>query len=626
MYRVVRSSVISSILGKQQIMKPAHKKVVGRMFSLQDSLPKLPVPALDATLQKYLKTVRPLVSDEDYKQTQQYVEEFRRDSGPKLQKLLEERAEKEINWLSDWWTNTAYLEWRLPVTIHVSPGIVLPKQNYTTLEGQLRFAAKLVAGVLDYKIMVDEQTLDVEYMGKNPLCMTQFYKILSACRIPGLKKDSWECFPPDEPNSPTHITVIHNNSFFSLEAYGRDNKPLSIDQIYKELQSVMDMSKKPDVPVGILTTENRNTWAKSYNHLIKDKVNKASLENIQRSIFVLCLDEHLPSDMSDERSVAARLMLHGGGSKLNTGNRWFDKTIQFLVGKNGICGLNYEHTTAEGPPVVSLMDHVAAFCKMNQEKGLPAVNIKPVRKLPFNIDDKTLEAIEVATRDIDGQIKDLDLSVHKFTDYGKGFPKSQKLSPDSYIQIAFQLAFYRLYNEPCATYETASLRKYQHGRTDTIRSCSIESLAFCKAMVDPNVSQDQKRELLRKAVNSHKNYVNDAINGQGVDRHLLGLKLAAIKNGMNVPSLHMDTTYSTSVHFKVSTSQVPSKEESVLVFGPVVPDGYGLCYNPQESQIIFGVSAFNNNPETDSIKMGNSVRQSLIDMRDLMAGSLQAKL
>jgi hypothetical protein len=48
-------------------MKPVHKKVVGRMFSLQDSLPKLPVPALDATLQKYLKTVRPLVPDEDYK-------------------------------------------------------------------------------------------------------------------------------------------------------------------------------------------------------------------------------------------------------------------------------------------------------------------------------------------------------------------------------------------------------------------------------------------------------------------------------------------------------------------------------------------------------------------------------
>lgn len=72
--------------------------------------------------------------------------------------------------------------------------------------------------------------------------------------------------------------------------------------------------------------------------------------------------------------------------------------------------------------------------------------------------------------------------------------------------------------------------------------------------------------------------------------------------------------------------QVPSKEEAVLVFGPVVPNGYGLCYNPQESQIIFGVSAFNCSPETDSNKMANSVKQSLIDMKNLMAGSVQAKL
>lgn len=41
------------------------------------------------------------------------------------------------------------------------------------------------------------------------------------------------------------------------------------------------------------------------------------------------------------------------------------------------------------------------------------------------------------------QVKDLDLTVAKFTDYGKKFPKSVKLSPDSYIQTAFQLAFYR---------------------------------------------------------------------------------------------------------------------------------------------------------------------------------------
>ena len=62
------------------------------------------------------------------------------------------------------------------------------------------------------------------------------------------------------------------------------------------------------------------------------------------------------------------------------------------------------------------------------------------------------------------------------------------------------------------------------------------------------------------------------------------------------------------------------------MFGPVVPNGYGLCYNPQETQILFGVSAFNNSPETDSKKMANSIQQSLIEMQDLMAASMKAKL
>lgn len=67
--------------------------------------------------------------------------------------------------------------------------------------------------------------------------------------------------------------------------------------------------------------------------------------------------------------------------------------------------------------------------------------------------------------------------------------------------------FKRLYSKPCATYETASLRQFQLGRTDTIRSCSIESLEFSKGMMDASLSKQKKAELLRKAVTGHKNYV-----------------------------------------------------------------------------------------------------------------------
>jgi len=49
-------------------------------------------------------------------------------------------------------------------------------------------------------------------------------------------------------------------------------------------------------------------------------------------------------------------------------------------------------------------------------------------------------------------------------------------------QVAMQLAFYRDQGHPCATYESASTRMFQLGRTDTIRSCTPKSLEFCQAM------------------------------------------------------------------------------------------------------------------------------------------------
>lgn len=59
---------------------------------------------------------------------------------------------------------------------------------------------------------------------------------------------------------------------------------------------------------------------------------------IERCIFVLCLDERMdypppevgkPIDSDDE--PLGLHMLHGGGVENNTGNRWFDKTMQVSV-------------------------------------------------------------------------------------------------------------------------------------------------------------------------------------------------------------------------------------------------------------------------------------------------------
>lgn len=97
-----------------------------------------------------------------------------------------------------------------------------------------------------------------------------------------------------------------------------------------------------------------------------------------------------------------------------------------------------------------------------------------------------------------------------------------------------------------------------HGRTETIRSCSNESVAFAEAMCSPpnTVSDQEKVILLREAVKSHKDYTVMAMSGEGVDRHLFGLKITAIENNIELPELYKDDGFVQSTHFRLSTSQV----------------------------------------------------------------------
>nr|CAD7260010.1 unnamed protein product [Timema shepardi] len=185
----------------------------------------------------------------------------------------------------------------------------------------------------------------------------------------------------------------------------------------------------------------------------------------------------------------------------------------------------------------------------------------------------------------------------------------------------------RLHKTPGAHYESAGLRKFIHGRTETIRSCSQESVDFAMKMLSGTATNEEKYRALLAAINYHKNYAIECVNGHGVDRHLLGLKLIAVENGLEVPALFKDPAYIRSTHFRISTSQVPMRSDGVLSFGPVVPDGYGICYNPRNLDINFSISAFRSDPETNAKKFQEALYKSLQDMHNVAARAhLKSKL
>uniref|UniRef100_A0A8B9J3K0 Carnitine O-acetyltransferase n=1 Tax=Amazona collaria TaxID=241587 RepID=A0A8B9J3K0_9PSIT len=612
------------------LLKPtALGKIPGRFHVHQEALPHLPVPPLQQTLDRYLLALQPIISEEELNHTQGLVAEFCKPGGvgERLQKGLERRAKKTENWLSDWWLKTAYLEYRLPVVVHSSPALVLPKQDFLDRQGQLRFAAKLIEGILDFKSMIDNETLPVEYMGGKPLCMNQYYHILSSCRIPGPKRDSIVSYAKGKSQS-RHITVVHNFQFFELDVYNSDGSPLTTDQIFVQLEKIWNTSLQTNKePIGILTTNHRNSWAKAYNNLLKDNTNKESVRAIEKSICTICLDAPMPrvSDDTYKSSVAAQ-MLHGGGSRLNSGNRWFDKTIQFIIAEDGSFGLVYEHAPAEGPPIVALLDHIVEYTKKPKLLKSPTTPLPMPKKLRFNITPEIKNDIEKAKQDLNMLVEDLDIKVLVFHQFGKDFPKSEKISPDAFIQLALQLAYYRMYGHSCATYESASLRMFRLGRTDTIRSTSVASLKFVQSMDSPDKSDQEKANLLRRAIQAHREYTDMAVRGNAIDRHLLGLKLQAIEDLVSIPELFMDTAYAIAMHFNLSTSQVPAKTDCVMCFGPVVPDGYGICYNPMDEHINFAISAFNSCADTNAARMAHYLEKALLDMRVLLQSAPRSKL
>lgn len=618
------------------LVKPCHlvtpvsaTRISGRYRSHQQGLPTLPVPPLHQTFERYVAALEPIVEAEELQHTQGLVQEFQKAGGvgERLQKTLEKRAKNTENWLSEWWVQVAYLDYRLPVVVHSSPGLVLPHMDFSDKQGQIRFAAKLIAGVLDFKTMIDHETLPVENLGGKPLCMNQYYEVMSSCRIPGPKRDSVVNHARG-PTPPKHITVVHNCQFFVLEVYGSDGAPLTAEQLCLQLEEICSASPPSEAQhVGILTTQHRDSWGSVYGNLIKDKTNRESVAAIQSSIFTLCLDGAMPRVPEDtSRSSAAIQMLHGGGSQHYSANRWFDKTLQFIIAEDGTCGANYEHAPAEGPPIVALIDHVVEYTRKAETTRPSTAPLPPPTKLHFNITADIQQQIEEAKKNMNSLAEDVDMRVVVFKHFGKNVPKTHNMSPDAFIQVALQLAYYRLYQRCCPTYESASLRMFRRGRTDTIRSASTASAAFAKAFDAAGTQNTEKVELLSNAVKAHRWYTNMAISGQAIDRHLLGLKMVAVEEKMALPAIFTDRSYATALHYKLSTSQVPSKTDCVMCFGPVVPNGYGVCYNPMSDHINFAISAFKSCEETSAARLAEAVQGALLDMRTLLEQTPKSKL
>uniref|UniRef100_A0A8C2GNV7 Choline O-acetyltransferase n=1 Tax=Cyprinus carpio TaxID=7962 RepID=A0A8C2GNV7_CYPCA len=591
-------------------LKNKYSKIKETNATQVEGLPKLPVPPLQQTLDMYLKCMSHLIPEEQFKKTKAIVEKFGAPGGMGefLQKKLVERSEHKANWVYDYWLEDMYLSNRLALPVNSSPVMVFPKQNFTSHSDTLRFAAHLISGVLEYKSLIDGRALPVDYargqLAGTPLCMDQYNKVFTSYRLPGAKMDTLVAQKSTVMPEPEHIIVACKNQFFVLDVVINFRR-LNEKDLYTQLERIRkmaDIEEERLPPIGLLTSDDRTQWAEARSVLIKDSTNRDSLDMIERCLCLVCLDEPSGTELTDTNR--ALLMLHGGGTDKNGGNRWYDKPMQFVIGADGCCGVVCEHSPFEGIVLVPSKLVRAAMS---------------IREFQKHFKNSTYPKLySVLTFNSHRLVKNLDMNVNKFTGYGKEFIKKQKMSPDAYIQVALQFTFYRCHGRLVPTYESASIRRFQEGRVDNIRSSTPEALAFVKAMANSSkITDAEKMELLWTAIKAQTNYTILAITGMAIDNHLLGLREIAKELKLEKPELFSDTTYATSIHFILSTSQVPTTEEMFCCYGPVVPNGYGACYNPQTDHIIFCVSSFRDSAETSSDLFVKTLEGCLKEMQDL---------
>ncbi|TDH01320.1 hypothetical protein EPR50_G00178910 [Perca flavescens] len=575
-----------------------------------DGLPKLPLPILKDTLDMYLRCVKHLLTEEQFNKTQNVVKQFGAPGGvgELLQSKLVERREKKANWVYDYWLNDMYLNNRLALPVNSSPVMVFPQQHFKAPIDSLRRA------------------LPVDYargqLAGTPLCMEQYYRLFTSYRLPGPERDTLVAQESSVMPEPEHIIVACKNQFFVLDVvinFRRLNERDLLAQLEKTAR-MADSDEERVPPIGLLTSDGRTEWAESRSVLMKESTNRDSLDMIERCLCLVCLDDASGPELSD--SARAVLMLHGGGVAKNGGNRWYDKPMQFVVGAGGCCGVVCEHSPFEGIVLVQCTEFLLKYMIGSPSKLVRAASVSELpapRKLRWKCTPEIHKLLASSADKLQRQVENLDMNVHKFYNYGKEFIKKQKMSPDAYIQVALQLAYYRCHSRLVSTYESASIRRFQKGRVDNIRSATPEALAFVKAMTDGELStsETEKMELLQSAINMQTKYTILAITGMAIDNHLLGLREIAHELKMEKPEIFKDEAHLISNHFILSTSQVPTTVEMFCCYGPVVPNGYGACYNPQSDHIIFCVSSFHESPETCSTEFVKCLVQALLDMRDL---------
>ncbi|MEU5848613.1 choline/carnitine O-acyltransferase [Saccharopolyspora shandongensis] len=545
-------------------------------FGNEDRLPRVPLPTLAESCERFVEWCAPLLDEDELAATEAAVRAFQSAGSPAhaLQAALERYdAEEGVrSWLDTFWPYR-YLGRRDRIALNANFFFLFRE----SAQEQVERAAGLIAAAVDYKQLLDAEAIPPVVQRGQPHSMEQQKFLFSTTRIPGEVQDSVRAPYSAEwpgPSDARHIAVFYRGNLFRMQVLSPEGRPHTPDDLAAGLHEIMKsgaVRAETDTSVGHLTTKARAEWAASREALLADPGNAVALDAIETALFCLCLEDFTPANTLD----ACDHLLHG-----DSGNRWFDKAVSLIVFSDGTAGINVEHCGLDGTTILNFVD---TLLQHEPEEGRAAQGLPAVDPIEFVLDADLRADVRAAAGAFKEYADNTATTTLSFEDFGANRAKQLGMSPDAFVQMAYQLAHKRSKGLTGATYESIATRQFQNGRTEAMRVVTPEVLRFVATMDDPDADAETRRAAFRAAAEKHVARAKECQAGQAPEQHLWELQLIQRRRGAELGATEQLDLYETPGWLKMrddylSTSSAPSTNIRYFGFGSTSSQCIGVAY------------------------------------------------
>lgn len=520
--------------------QPAHENGLPLEVEAQPLPPPLPLPKLSDLVEKHLSGVRPFASNEEYGRTQRLAQDFQAEGGlgVRLYERMEGmKADDPENWYHDLFLNNQYLSRKGPLAPYMLFFFTHPQSQVQHTQADR--AALIASTLIEYKRNLDNGVIKPRHMNEQPLCMDLYKNLFNACRQPKTGLDAFARHPAND-----FFVVLRKGHIYRVDYGG-----LPVGNTFASLEATFTQilkSGSTDIDwLGILSGEHRTSWARNYQAFVENSNQNADyMRTIQASAFIICLDDGSP-ETAEER---ARQIHFGDGS-----NRWFDKSVEYIVCSNGVSGMLADHTGLDAPTVADINLAIAAAIQNHEPSTVKrnghGMSVGKVEHTGFDGFDSNVHRVMTWYH------KTIAIRRHFFTsfDLGSTFMREHKVAPNSGYQLIVQLASRYFFGYLPSCWETVLQTIFHKGRVEINQVVTVEVADFVQAVTDGREPLSVCKRKFTEAARRHAGNILAVTRSGGSDRFLSLLREIS-KDGEEDPELYKDPAYMRSRPRKIMSS------------------------------------------------------------------------